>query len=172
LHAVARTAELIGQPLIVTASYSLSEAGRKASLLAGGNCHALQHVGIQIPSNRLHLVTVNGKGVARLQLRPRYELNTEQRVVCIDALPTYDGPPAAEELLREAARNHQLERAFHAERTAERAKRTETDRTRKNEVAVLFLSDPMQRAITHPARRRSAAACRRSLDTCAVSACV
>ena len=148
---VQTTSPTVLRTLNVTASYSLSEAGRKASLLAGGTGHSLQHLDIQVPSNRLHLVTVNGQGVARLKLRPRYELNTEQQVVCVDALPKYDSPPTPEELLREAARNHQLERAFHAQRLAERAKRSETDRVRKSEVAALFLSNPMQRAIIHPA---------------------
>jgi hypothetical protein len=137
--------------LVVTATYALSEAGRKASLLAGSNGRAMQQLEIQVPANRLHLVTVNGKGLARLKLRPRYELNGEERVVCIDAPPTYDSPPTAEDLLRDASRNHQLERAFHAERTAARAKRTEVERARRTEVAAAFLSDQAQRALIHPA---------------------
>ena len=42
--------------LAVTASYLLSEDGRKASLLSGGNGRALQELAIQVPANRLHLV--------------------------------------------------------------------------------------------------------------------
>jgi hypothetical protein len=136
--------------LAAAASYVLSEEGRKALLLAGGDGRAIQHVEIQVPANRLHLVTVNGKGVARLKLRPRYELNAEQRLICVDAMPIYDAPPSTDELLREAARNHQLERAFHAERTAERAKRSETDRARRTEIALAFLGDETQRALIEP----------------------
>ena len=78
------------QRLAVTVTYLLSEEGRKASLLAGGNGRALQEVTIQVPANRLHLVTVDANGRAHLKLRPRFELNAEQRVVKIDALPAYD----------------------------------------------------------------------------------
>src|SRR5262244_3565898 len=95
--------------LTVTAVYHLSEEGRKASLLAGGDGHAVQRITIEVPQNRLHLDHVNGKGLARLKLRPRYELDAEQQVVCIDMPPVHDHPPTADELLREAARNHQLE---------------------------------------------------------------
>ena len=73
--------------LAVTAVYHLSEEGRKASLLAGGDGRAVQRVTIEVPHNRLHLVSVNGKGLARLKLRPRYELDTDQHVVCIDVPP-------------------------------------------------------------------------------------
>jgi hypothetical protein len=136
--------------LAVATSYVLSEEGRKALLLAGGDGRAIQHIEVQVPANRLHLVTVNGKGVARLKLRPRYELNAEQHLVCIDAMPIYDTPPTTDDLLRDAARNHQLERAFHAERTAERAKRTETERARRTEIALAFLGDDTKRALIEP----------------------
>ena len=62
--------------LTVTAVYHLSEAGRKASLLAGGDGHAVQRITIEVPANRLHLITVNGHGIARLKLRPQYDLPT------------------------------------------------------------------------------------------------
>ena len=100
------------QRLAVTATYSLSEEGRKASLLAGANGRALQEVTIQVPANRLHLVTVDATGRAHLKLRPRFELNADQRVVKIDALPADDGPPTVDERFRDAGRNHQLEHAF------------------------------------------------------------
>lgn len=145
------TPAVAARTLGVTATYLLSEPGRKALLLAGGNGRALQHVEIQVPTNRLHLITVNNRGVARLKLRPRFELNSQQRVVLIDAPVTFDAPPTPEELLREAARNHQLERAYHAERTAATARRTEADRTRRAEVAQTFLRDEAQRALIQPA---------------------
>ena len=88
------TAETSGQKpapgLTVSAVCHLSEAGRKASLLAGGDGHAVQRITIDVPANRLHLVTVNGHGSARLKLRPRYELDAEQHVICIDMAPVFD----------------------------------------------------------------------------------
>ena len=137
--------------LTVTATYELSEAGRKALLLAGGDGRAVQRVELEVPSNRLHLVTVNGRGIARLKLQPRFEFNREQRIVQIDAPPVFDEPPSIEDLLRLAARNHQLERAFRAERTVERAKRAEADGARKSEHALAFLRDQSQRAAVWPA---------------------
>lgn len=137
--------------LVVTATYALSEAGRKASLLAGGDGHTVQQLNIHVPANRLHLVHVNGRGRAQLKLRPRFDVTAEQRLVRIDALPVYDHPPAADDLLRDAARNHQLEQAYHAERSATRAKRAEAERARRTELATAFLSDETQRAVVHPA---------------------
>ena len=138
------------QRLAVTATYLLSEEGRKASLLAGGNGRALQEVTIQVPANRLHLVTVDANGRAHLKLRPRFELNAEQRVVKVDALPAYDVPPTVDDLFREAGRNHQLEHAFHAERSAARRAQREADEQRREEVAGSFLADPAQRAMRRP----------------------
>ena len=137
--------------LTVTAIYLLSEEGRKALLLAGGNGRALQEVTVHVPANRLHLVAVDAQGRARLKLRPRFELNADQRVVRIDSLPTYDVPPTVEDLFREAGRNHQLEHAFHAERSAVRRTEEEADRERRAETADAFLNDPTQRPMRRPA---------------------
>src|SRR5437773_8953150 len=137
--------------LAVTATYLLSEEGRKASLLAGGDGRALQELTVQVPTNRLHLVSVDANGVARLKLRPRYEMDGEQRVVRIDAAPIYEAPPDIEDLFREAGRNHQLERAYETERRSAKAKRREADRERRSLLATAFLSDPTQRALVHPA---------------------
>src|SRR5438552_10001650 len=60
--------------LAVTATYVLSEEGRKASLLAGGDGRTVQELTINVPTNRLHLVSVDASGVARLKLRPRFEM--------------------------------------------------------------------------------------------------
>jgi hypothetical protein len=136
--------------LTVTAVYHLSEAGRKASLLAGGDGQAVQRITIEVPANRLHLVAVNGHGMARLKLRPRYELDAEQQFVCIDMAPIYDHPPTIDELFRQAARNHQLERAYHANRTIVRDQRSDTERVRRTEIALAFLADATQRALSHP----------------------
>src|SRR5690606_1831328 len=47
-----------GQTLAVSATYQLSEAGRKASLIAGGDGKGVQRLTVQVPTARLHLVTV------------------------------------------------------------------------------------------------------------------
>src|SRR3954464_15452210 len=136
--------------LTVTATYLLSEEGRKASLLDGGDGKAVQQLSIQVPANRLHLVSVDAQGVARLKLRPQYRLDGDNGIVRVDAAPTYDAPPEIEELFREAARNHQLERAYHAERQAAKTKRREADLDRRVAVAKAFLGDPSRRALAHP----------------------
>ena len=135
--------------LKVTGTYLLSEQGRKASLLAGGNGRALQDLTIQVPSNRLHLVTVGADG-RHLKLRPRFELNAEQRVVRIDAFPTFDEPPTVDDLFREAGRNHQLEHAFHAEHSASRDAHREAERQQRDDIADAFLADPVQRPMRRP----------------------
>lgn len=134
----------------VAVTYLLSEEGRKASLLAGGDGRAVQRLTIQVPSNRLHLVTVDSDGVARLKLRPQYRHEAE-RIVRSDADPTYDAPPTLDELFRHAAQNHQLERAYHAARQAETIKRRDADRARRMQLAQRFLSYATQRALVHPA---------------------
>lgn len=136
--------------LTVTATYTLSEDGRKASLLSGGDGRAVQQLTAHVPANRLHLVSVDADGVARLRLRPRYQLDGNERVVRIDAAPVYDTPPDIEELFREAARNHQLERKYEAERRAAKAHRRESDHERRAALAHKFLNDPAHRALVHP----------------------
>jgi hypothetical protein len=140
----------VARTLSVTAVYLLSEDGRKASLLAGGDGRAIQQIAIQVPAHRLHLVSVDRQGVARLKLRPRFETEEERGVVRIDAAPIYDAPPSVEELYRAAAKNHELESAYYAQRTAERAKRRDSDRDLRERVAEAFLADKGQRAIAHP----------------------
>jgi hypothetical protein len=136
--------------LTVTATYLLSEEGRKASLLDGGDGKAVQQLSLQVPANRLHLVSVDAQGVARLKLRPRYQLDGDKGIVRIDAAPAYDTPPDIEELFREAARNHQLERAYHSERQASKIKRREADQERRANMAKAFLGDQTRRALVHP----------------------
>ena len=136
--------------LRVTVTYQLSEQGRKASLLAGGDGRAVQQITVTVPAARLHLVSVDPKGVARLKLRPSFELDAQQRVIIKDTPPTYDAPPTPDDLFREAARNHQLERAYHLERSAEKAKHREVDVDLRTEVARAFLNDRTQRAVERP----------------------
>ena len=140
----------VARTLSVTASYLLSEDGRKASLLAGGDGRAVQQITLQVPANRLHLVSVDKQGVARLKLRPRFEVADDRGIVRIDAAPIYDAPPTLEDLYRAAAKNHELESAYYAQRTAERSKRRDTDRELRGSVAEAFLADKGQRAVPHP----------------------
>ena len=58
VSAVSTPGPEVARTLSVTASYLLSENGRKASLLAGGDGHAVQQIALQVPANRLHLVEV------------------------------------------------------------------------------------------------------------------
>lgn len=140
-----------GQTLSVAAVYNLSEAGRKASLLAGGDGKAVQRLSLQIPATRLHLVSVDTNGVARLKLHPRYERADEQEVVRRDGPPTYDVPPSVEDLFKEAARNHELEREYRSNRSRSRDRRRDADRDRRLKLAEEFLSESTQRAMVHPA---------------------
>ena len=103
--------------LRVKATYLLSEKGRKAALLAGRSGRERQRVKVPVPSHRLHLVAVDADGIPRLKLLPRYELR-QGRVVRIDALPVFDHPLTPDELLLVAAKNHELEQAWHAQRVS------------------------------------------------------
>jgi hypothetical protein len=104
---------------------------------------------IPVPATRLHLVAVDVKGNARLKLQPRFE-RENGHVVRRDGPPTYDSPPTVDELFREAARNHELEREFRSERTLSRDRRRDADRDRRLKIAEDFLSDAAQRAMVHP----------------------
>src|SRR6266516_3171405 len=86
----------VSRALAVKATYLLSEEGRKASLLSGGEGRAVQELTLHVPANRLHLVSVDLNGIARLKLRPRFQPGGEG-VVRIDSPPTYDAPPDIEE---------------------------------------------------------------------------
>src|SRR3954453_7098123 len=140
----------VARTLSVTASYLLSEDGRKASLLEGGDGRAVQQIPLEVPANRLHLVSVDKQGIARLKLRPRFERDSERGIVRIDASPIYDAPPTVDELYRAAAKNHELESAYYAQRVAQRSKRSDDDRARRESVAEAFFADKGQRAIAHP----------------------
>src|SRR5262245_18206470 len=134
----------------VIATYHLSEEGRKALLLAGGDGRALQEVKVEVPTNRFHLVSVDADGQARLKVRPRYFLNDNQEVVRNDGPPIFDTVPAIEDLLKEAARNHQLERAYRAEKAERQRKRRESGFDAHQKMAEEFLADSTRRALEHP----------------------
>ena len=136
--------------LKVAVVYGLSEAGRKASLLSGGDGRARQQLSLQVPSSRLHLVNVDPTGVARLKLQPRFELTESERVIRHEGPPTYDAPPTIDDLYRDAARNHELERLFLAQRQSWRGQRREADRERRAAAAREFISNAAHRALAHP----------------------
>lgn len=136
--------------LAATATYLLSEDGRKASLLQGGDGRAVQTIALQVPANRLHLVSVDHEGRACLRLRPCFQIDGEQRVVRVDAEPTYDAPPTIDELYQAAARNHEFERAYYAARTLETAQRHDAQRDIRRRAAETFFIDKNARALLHP----------------------
>ena len=153
LHGIATPIDA-ARTLSVLAEYRLSEAGRKASLLTGGDGRTEQRLKMAVPVTRLHLVHVDGNGVARLKLRPQFKLNAEQRIVKIKLAPVYDHPPTLEDLLQDAARNHEFERTYHAQRSASQAAQRQTFDDWRNQIALDFLGDPARRAVVHPAPTR------------------
>lgn len=147
---VGSRAQSASRCLSAVATYLLSEEGRKASLLAGGDGRAVQTLTMDVPASRLHLVSVDRQGVARLRLRPRFEVDASQRVVRVDSAPAFDAPPTSDELLRIAARNHELEQTYHSERTAAVLTKQDAHRELRERVAQAFLADQAQRALPHP----------------------
>ena len=139
-----------GRTLTVTAVYHLSEEGRKASLLDGGDGRAVQEVKMSVPTNRFHLVSVDADGAAKLKLQPRYFMDAEQNVRRSDGPPVYDVPPSPDDLLRDAARNHQLERAYNVEEAEKKSKRRDEAFEVHQKLAEAFLAEPTMRALEHP----------------------
>lgn len=151
LHAVVQGGSADTQrTLSVLVNYRLSEAGRKTSLLNGGDGRARQSATLVLPATRLHLVQVELDGTARLKMRPQYRLNAEQRIVRLDLPPIYDHPPTSDDLLQDAARNHELERGFYAQHSTRRISRREATQQWLDEIAREFFADPTKRAVPHP----------------------
>jgi hypothetical protein len=96
------------------------------------------------------LVGVDQEGRARLKLQPRFHLDADQNVVRSETPPTYDVPPSLDDLLRDAARNHQLESAYHTERAERQRKRQDAVFESREQLAERFLADPLARAHAHP----------------------
>lgn len=138
------------QTLTATATYRLSEQGRKTSLLSGGNGRAVQEVTIPVPVSRIHLVSVDAEGQARVRLQPRFSVNGEQQVVRSDEPPVFDTVPSVDELLKEAARNHQLESVHRSAAAEEQRKRQDKGLELRQRLAQEFLADPKRRARVHP----------------------
>ena len=138
------------QTLTATATYRLSEQGRKASLLAGGNGRGVQEVPVTVPVSRMHLVSVDAEGQARVRLQPRFFLNNEQELVRNDEPPIFDTVPSVDELLREAARNHQLESVYKSAAAEEKRQRQDKGLELRQRLAQEFLADPQRRARVHP----------------------
>lgn len=135
--------------LRVTAIFALSESGRKASLLAGGDGRAEQTMDLDVPGNRLHLVTVDADGHAGLKLRPRYDTRSDGRIARIDASPVYDVPPSIDDLLLAAAKNHELERGYISQ-GSRRERHRQEQREARSRLAEQFLRSPEMRAAVHP----------------------
>jgi hypothetical protein len=138
------------QTLIVAATYRLSEDGRKLSLLAGGDGREIQQITLAVPTNRMHLVSVDADGCARLKLQPRYLRTGDQQVIRDDQPPRFDVLPTMDDLLKEAARNHQLERAYHTERADVQRQRQDRKFDVHQQIAEEFLAEPSRRAHEHP----------------------
>jgi len=137
--------------LTAFATYHLSDAGRKAALLAGLDARAVQQLTIDIPINRLHLVRVDAQGVARLRLRPQYVRQGDpERIVRIDAPPVFDVPPTVDSLFALAATHHELHQLHDGQRATAEARRADAERELRLAAAVAFLQDPNARAIPHP----------------------
>jgi hypothetical protein len=150
LHVLGPSSSTSPQTLRVRAIFHLSVAGRRASLLTGGNGRRRQRLTFRMPASRMHLVHVDHGGTAFLKLRPRFEMRPDQRVVRIDASPVYDAPPSVETLLQDAARNHELEAAYHAQGVAYQSARLDVTQSWRTQVAESFLRDTTQRALVHP----------------------
>ncbi|HWK09325.1 MAG TPA: hypothetical protein VNR64_04705, partial [Vicinamibacterales bacterium] len=67
-----------------------------------------------------------------------------------DGPPIFDAVPTVDDLLKEAARNHQLERAYRAEIAEHQRKRREVGFEAHQKMAEEFLGDPTRRALEHP----------------------
>jgi hypothetical protein len=67
---------------------------------------------VHVPTERLHLVSVDVDGAARL--KPRLGTRSIVNSVLCELTPasTYDASPEIEELFRKAPPGHQLERAY------------------------------------------------------------
>jgi hypothetical protein len=150
LHVLAPSSTASPQTVRVRAVFRLSETGRRASLLTGGNGRRRQRLAFRMPASRMHLVHVDHGGTPFLKLRPRFEMRPDQRVVRIDEAPVYDAPPSVETLLQDAARNHELEAAYRAQGVAYRSARQDVTRSWRTQVAESFLRDTAQRALVHP----------------------
>lgn len=148
---LATATPLAARVLKATATYWLSEAGRKVALVHGQDARARQDVAIDVPMARLHLVAVDAHGLARLKLQPRYERDKDMEIVRVDAAPIYDTPPTIDQLLADAARNFELGGLYEGMRRVTREQRDERERDLRARVTQAFLADSTQRALPHPA---------------------
>ena len=136
--------------LTATASFLLSETGRKASLLSGGDGRSLQQITLQVPANRLHLVSVDRQGVARLKLQTAIRDGRDGH----RAHRHRAGVRRAADGRRPVSRSRQESRTRgrlpHPAERPLRTKRADDDRSRRQSVAEAFLADKGMRAASHP----------------------
>ena len=150
LHAVPAPADA-ARALTVGAEYRLSETGRKASLLNGGDGRADQQVTLTLPATRLHLVRVSKDGVARLKLRP--QLQIKRRATDRQNQGEADLRPSANDRRVAPGRCSQPRIGKGVLRPARPQHRSLAARRISNwleETAREFLNDPARRAIVHP----------------------
>jgi hypothetical protein len=138
-HAPATTERTIKALAVV----QLSAHGRRASLLAGGDGHALQRLHVDVPPSAADLVRVNRRGEASLVLGPRIVVQPNGRLRRLRDPMLYDAPPTNEQLLVDA-------RAIAALRQAYVTQRSLAYTAAKEAVAQEFLQDAARRAIVHP----------------------
>ncbi|MPY90865.1 MAG: hypothetical protein GEU99_23495 [Luteitalea sp.] len=138
--------------LTVSATYWLSEAGRRSSLVTGGNGRARQRLTIRVRAADMELVHVDPRGRATLRLSPRFVQHPQTgRWQRLDDPRLFDDVPSEDELLAEAHAVHDARQQFEAQRAAERATRDAAILAAKTALAQQFLADPNARAIAYPA---------------------
>jgi hypothetical protein len=134
---------VVQRPIKALAIVQLSARGRRASLLAGGDGRALQHLHVDVPPSAADLVRVNRRGEASLVLGPRIVALPSGQLRLLRDARLYDVPPTNEQLLADA-------RAVAALRQAYVTQRSLAYTAAKEALAQDFLQDAERRAIVHP----------------------
>ena len=145
--------------LTVTAVYQLSEAGRKASLLAGGDGRAVQQLtraGAGQPPAPGHRRSPRASPGSSSAHGSRWT-PTSASSGSTTPRPTTSPPTRRGACSGRPRATTNSSASTIAERTVTRAKKREADHERRAQVAQAFLADPSQRAMSTRHRRRSAA---------------
>jgi hypothetical protein len=136
----------------VSATYWLSEAGRRSSLVTGGNGRARQRLMIRVSAADMELVHVDPRGRASLRLSPRFVQHPQTgRWQRVDEPRLFDHVPPVDDLLAEARTVHDARQQYDAQRVSERSIRETAILAAKTALAQQFLADPNARAIPYPA---------------------
>ncbi|MPZ21705.1 MAG: hypothetical protein GEV06_28015 [Luteitalea sp.] len=138
--------------ITASATYFLSEAGRRSSLLTGGTGRARQRATLTVPATDMELVHVDPRGRASLRLAPRFIQHPQTgRWQRLDEPRLFDQMPSPEELIAEARAIHDARQYYDAQRAAERTTRDAAILAAKTALAQQFLADSHARAIPYPA---------------------